>query len=76
MAAKDYRICCGLAEAYISKVTKTGKMSATDRELISDNVIMTLIVWWIRKRLQGTKNKKITISQGDKPIIEITLLEE
>ena len=51
-------------------------MSATDRELISDNVIMTLIVWWIRKRLQGTKNKKITISQGDKPIIEITLLEE
>ena len=44
MAAKDYRICCGLAEAYISKVTKTGKMSATDRKLNSDNVIKTHIV--------------------------------
>lgn len=76
MAAKDYIICFGLAGAYIAKVTKTGKISATDKELISDNVIMSLIVWWIKKRLQGTKNNTTEIYQGGKPIVEITLLEE
>lgn len=76
MAAKDYSICTGLADAYIAKVGKDGKISGKDKRLIPDNVIMSLIVWWLKKRLEGTENNVTEISQDGKPVVEVRLLKD
>lgn len=46
MAAKDYRICCALFNAYIAKVSKNNpNMMLADRREISDGERLTLIAW-------------------------------
>lgn len=54
MAAKDYRICCALFNAYIAKVSKSNpNMMLADRREISDGERLTLIAWeleqWVSK---------------------------
>ncbi|MBQ2015628.1 MAG: hypothetical protein II207_01350 [Clostridia bacterium] len=76
MAAKDYKICTGLVNAYLAKVSKKhpGQMT-DDRRVITDETIMGLIVWWARKRLEGTENNVTEISERGKPVVEVKLLD-
>lgn len=75
MAAKDYQICEGLVNAYIAKVSKRNPGIMTDdRRPINDSEIMSLIVWWARKLLEGTDNNVTEISERGKPVVEVRLL--
>lgn len=75
MAAKDYQICEGLTNAYIAKVSKRNPGIMTDdRRPLDDSEIMSLIVWWARKRLEGTDNNVTEISERGKPVVEVRLL--
>lgn len=48
MAAKDYKICPALFNAYIAKVSKKNPNKMTDdRRVITENEILTLIDWWL-----------------------------
>lgn len=51
MAAKDYRICTALADAYIAKVSKKHpNLMTNDRRVIEEDEIMTLIDWWLDRK--------------------------
>ena len=46
MAAKDYRVCCALFNAYIAKVSKSNpNMMLSDRRVITKEERLTLIAW-------------------------------
>ena len=52
MAAKDYKICCALFNAYIGKVSKRNpNMMLNDRREITEEEIMTLIDWYLDKEI-------------------------
>lgn len=54
MAAKDYKICPALFNAYIAKVSKKNPNQMTDdRRVITENEIMMLIDWYLDKELDG-----------------------
>lgn len=56
MAAKDYRICCGMDNAYISKVSKRNpNVMLTDRYEISENDILMLIDWYMDKKCKDSE---------------------
>lgn len=53
MAAKDYRICCALFNAYIAKVSKRNpNLMLSDRRVITDGEILTLIDWFLDNKLK------------------------
>ena len=48
MAAKDYKICPALFNAYIAKVSKRDpNLMTDDRRPITENEILMLIDWWL-----------------------------
>lgn len=50
MAAKDYKICPALFNAYIAKVRKKDPNLMTgDRREITEEEILSLIDWWLDK---------------------------
>lgn len=52
MAAKDYKICCALFNAYIGKVSKRNpNMMLNDRKEITEEEIMMLIDWYLDKEI-------------------------
>ena len=60
MAAKDYKICPALFNAYIAKVSKRNPNEMTDdRRLIEEGEIMVLIDWYLDKEL-GENYKTIS----------------
>ena len=53
MAAKDYKVCCALWNAYIAKVSKRNpNLMLEDRRVIPNREIMTLIDWFLNNRLK------------------------
>ena len=53
MAAKDYRICPAIFNAYIAKVSKRNpNLMTDDRREITENEIMMLIDWWLDKEVE------------------------
>jgi hypothetical protein len=62
MAAKDYKICPALFNAYIAKVSKRDPNKMTDdRRVITENEILMLIDWYLDKELEEGQN---TLSFG------------
>ena len=54
MAAKDYKICPALFNAYIAKVSKKNpNLMTNDRRIITENEILMLIDWFLDKELEG-----------------------
>lgn len=48
MAARDYKICPALFNAYIAKVSKRDpNLMTNDRREITENEILMLIDWWL-----------------------------
>ena len=53
MAAKDYKICPALFNAYIAKVSKKNpNLMTNDRRIITENEILMLIDWFLDKELE------------------------
>lgn len=51
MAAKDYRVCCALFNAYIAKVSKSNpNMMLADRREITEGEILMLLDWLLDKK--------------------------
>ena len=72
--AEKYRICVGLAGAYIAQVKgKVRKVMTENKREITEHEITQLIVWWAKKRLEKSNNK---ILKKGKPVVTIKLEEE
>lgn len=64
MAAKDYRICPALFNAYIAKVSKRDpNLMTDDRREITEVEIMALIDWYLDKEL-GEKNNVLSYASA------------
>ncbi len=64
MAAKDYRICPALFNAYIAKVSKRNpKLMTDDRRPIEEEEILMLIDWYLDKEL-GEKNNVLSYASA------------
>ena len=64
MAAKDYRICPALFNAYIAKVSKRDpNLMTDDRREITDIEIMALIDWYLDKEL-GEKHNVLSYASA------------
>lgn len=64
MAAKDYRICPALFNAYIARVSKRDpNLMTDDRREITEIEIMALIDWYLDKEL-GEKNNVLSYASA------------
>lgn len=53
MAAKDYKICTAIFDAYISKVSKRNpNMMLDDRREITEEEILMLVDWYLNKEAE------------------------
>ena len=51
MAAKDYKICCALFNAYIAKVSKRNpNLMLEDRREITQSEILMLVDWYMENK--------------------------
>lgn len=65
MSAKDYKICCGLASAYISRITKRSQSTiSADRREIDEQEILGLIDWYVNARVKTGFSIKSHIKPG------------
>ena len=81
MAAKDYKICCALFNAYIAKVSKRNpNLMLTDRREITESEILMLIDWYMENKCQEEEYKdgvvcfESVVQEGK--IIEIQLKDK
>lgn len=73
MAAKDYKICPALFNAYIAKVSKRNpNMMLEDRRVIEDSEIFALIEWYLHNYCVENKTDSVTISTGGSELFTIT----
>ena len=76
MAAKDYKICCAMFNAYIGKQSKRNPdMITEDRRVISEGEILELIHWWVTDKLRGKDSNIQVITHGGEPVVEVKLLK-
>ena len=72
MAAKDYKICSGLFNAYIAKFSKKDpNLMLSDRREITDSEIIALIIWKLDKFCIENKTDTMNIIVEGNPIVEI-----
>ena len=72
MAAKDYKICPALFNAFIAKVSKKDhNLMLSDRRVITENEIFMLINWKLERFCIENKTDTMKILVGGNPIIEI-----
>ena len=73
MAAKDYKICPALFDAYIAKTSKKNPNEMlSDRRIITDSEIFSLIQWRLERHCIENKNTSgMAFNVDGKPIFEI-----
>lgn len=81
MAAKDYKICPALFNAFIAKVSKRDpNLMTDDRRIITDREIIGLIRWYLKRFCIENDTDRVFINENEKTTIEIVahgkLLEE
>lgn len=81
MAAKDYKICCALFNAYIAKVSKHNpNLMLEDRREITESEILMLVDWYMENKCQEEEYKdgvvcfESVVQEGK--IIEIQLKDK
>ena len=81
MAAKDYKICCALFNAYIAKVSKRNpNLMLEDRREITESEILMLVDWYMENKCQEEEYKdgvvcfESVVQEGK--IIEIQLKDK
>lgn len=60
MAAKDYKICCGMFKAYIAKTSKKiPNLMLDDRREVSEEEVLSLIDWYMEsKNIEESKSEE------------------
>lgn len=76
MAASDYELVTGLVYAYFAKKTKSNKTMSSDRRVVTDNEILGLFEFYLRRRVEECGCKKVVVKRDGKPIFEAELLDE
>ena len=72
MAAKDYKICPALFNAFITKVSKKDpNLMLEDRRVITDKEIFMLINWKLERFCIENKTDTMQILVDGKPIVEL-----
>lgn len=72
MAAKDYKICPALWNAYIAKVSKRNpNMMLEDRREITEGEIYGLIQWKLKQFCIEHKSDTLVVTVDGKAIFEI-----
>ena len=81
MAAKDYKICCALFNAYIAKVSKRNpNLMLEDRREITEGEILMLVDWYMENKCQEKEYQdgvicfESHVQEGK--IIEIQLMDK
>ena len=78
MAAKDYIFVTGMSTAYLAKKQKTERPTMSmDRRPVTDNEIIGLFEFYLRKYCGTNKTDMITITKTDgTPLFSAKLLDE
>lgn len=78
MAAKDYRVCCGLFNAYIAKVSKSNEnMMLADRREITEGEVLTLVAWELEQWVSNNEDSDgFRFKDNDGKTIEVHYVEE
>lgn len=78
MAAKDYRVCCALFNAYIAKVSKSNpNMMLADRREITEGERLTLIAWELEQWVSKNENSDgFRFEDNDGKTIEVHYVKE
>ena len=81
MAAKDYKICCALFNAYIAKVSKRNpNLMLTDRREITESEILMLVDWYMENKCQDEEYKDGVVcfksNVQDGKIIKLQLIDK
>lgn len=78
MAAKDYRVCCALFNAYIAKVSKSNpNMMLADRREITEGERLTLIAWELKQWVSNNEDSDgFRFSDNDGNTIELHYVKE
>lgn len=80
MAATDYAIVTGWANAYIARKKKPAKKGmqtmSEDRRPITDNEIIGLFEFYLRNWCEENGDGTLVIKKGGKVIFEATLLDK
>lgn len=78
MAAKEYRICCALFNAYIAKVSKrTPNLMLSDRRVITGGERLTLIAWELEQWVSKNDNSVgFRFKDNDGKTIEVHYVED
>ena len=73
MAAKDYKICPALFNAYIAKMSKrNSNLMLSDRRVITEGEILTLIEWYLHNYCVNNRTDSVTITGGGSELFTIT----
>ena len=75
MAANDYEFVTGLVYAYLAKKTKSNKTMSQDRRVVTDNEILGLFEFYLRRRFETDGSKKIVVKRDGKTVFEAELLD-
>lgn len=79
MAAKDYKICCALFNAYIAKVSKrNSNQMLEDRRPISEGEIMMLIDWFLDNEIGEDESKSLSFKSclRDGKRVQLTFIDD
>lgn len=72
MAAKDYRICPALFNAFIAKMSKRDpNLMTDDRCIITDREIFELIHWYLERFCIDNNTDRMFINENEETTIEI-----
>lgn len=75
MAANDYEFVTGLLYPYMAKKTKSNKTMSQDRRVVTDNEILGLFEFYLRRRFETDGSKKIVVKRDGKVIFGAELLD-
>lgn len=76
MAASDYELVTGLVYAYFAKKTKSNKTISSDRRVVTDNEILGLFEFYLRRRVEECGCGEVVVKRDGKPIFKAELLDE
>lgn len=75
MAANDYEFVEGLVYAYLAKKTKSKKLISQDRRVVTDNEILGLFEFYLRRRVKESDCSEFVAKRDGKEVFKAELLD-
>lgn len=76
MAASDYEFVTGLVCAYMAKKIKSNKYMSQDRRVITDNEILGLFEFYLRRHVERGCGKDIEVRRDGKLVFKAELIDD